>query len=389
MRLKKIPSAHTLYPMRSEPRAGQGARRSDPTRTWSRYRENVARHLIGISRDLESRVMRSLAEEAGFTGLRPSFGPLLSLIWKQGRSPTALAGELAISSQACGQLIDQAERAGYLAREPNPEDGRSKLVRLTPRGEELVAEGVRIILARESEYRALVGPAAYLRFTASLASLYTGLGIPTHADVALKARAGRSIGVLPLIAVRIQQELMKATIARGHAGLKMSHGQVLPHIGPEGGRIHAIARLHDVSRQAISATSRDLEALGYVRREPDPRDRRGVVLRLTTRGTRLIRDSLQALDGLGRQFRRVLGAKRLEQLEAVAGELYRALRLEEELIAEDLALGVAPNGANGRVRSGADIHQLATRLRRQLGSRDSARLAALLVPNAPGSASAT
>ena len=72
--------------------------------------------------------------------------------------------------------------------------------------------------------------------------------------------ANRSGGVLPLIALRVQRDLMDATVARGHAGLKLSHAQVLPLIGPDGGRIHEMARIQRVSRQAISAVSRELEA---------------------------------------------------------------------------------------------------------------------------------
>ncbi len=298
---------------------------------WPRYRDNLARHLIGISRDLQARVRRSLSEDLGFPDLRPSFGPFLSLLWDEGRPLAAIADELAISRQACSQLANVVEEAGYLERRPHPEDGRSKLVVLTPRGRELVAEGVRIILESESEYAALVGAGPYRRFTAALADLFEQLGLPTHSDPTLLERSRRSIGVLPLIEVHIHQELMQATTARGHAGLKMSHGEVLPLIGSAGARIHAIARIQGVSRQAIHTTALDLEGLGYLRREPDPSDRRGVVLRLTPRGTRLIRDSLCAVDGLERSFRDILGEVRLRQLESTARALYRALHLEEEV----------------------------------------------------------
>ena len=366
--------------MRSEPKGR--------TRAWSRYRDNGARHLIGISRDLQSRVQHTLSEELGYRGLRPSFGPFFSLLWDEGRPLAGIADALAISRQACSQLANLAEGAGYLKRRPNPEDRRSKLVMLTPRGRALAEDGVRIILESESEYAALVGPSAYRRFTAALAELYQRLGLPTHADPALMARARHSIAVLPLVAMRIQQELMQTTTARGHAGLKMSHGEVLPLIGPEGARIHEIARIQGVSRQAISATSQDLEALGYLRRKPDPRDRRGVVLQLTDRGTRLIRDSVAALDGLERSFRDILGDARLERLQRVARDLYQALHLEEEIFEAGLEGHAAPraNGDRPGTKGGHDIRGLATRLRRQLGGRDAARLAELLEPRAKGTA---
>ena len=368
--------------MRPEPAASPEAPRSGADRAWPRYRDNLARHLIGISRDLQSRVRRSLGEQCGYRGLRPSFGPLLSLLWDEGRPLGAIAGELAISNQACSQLAKLVEAAGYLERRPNPEDQRSKLVMLTPRGRALVEQGVRIILESEADYAALVGAGPYRRFTTALAALYLGLGLPVHADPALTARASRSVGVLPLIGVRVARELMEATIARGHAGLKMSHGQVLPLIGPEGGRIHEIARLQRVSRQAISATTQDLEALGYLRREPDPRDRRGVVLQLTSRGARLIGASVAALDGLELFFRDVLGDRPLEHLKRVARDLYQALHLEAEIF----EVGSAQRAASSATRDpkprsvGHDIQQLATRLRRRLGSGDAARLAVLLEP---------
>lgn len=371
-----------MYPraVRSEGASTAATRRPGLPRAASRYRDNTARHLIGISRDLQTRVMSYLIEERGFSGLRPSFGPLLSLIWTEGRPLTAIAAQLAISKQACSQLANLAEEAGYLERKPDPDDRRAKLVMLTPRGRKLVEQGVQIILESESEYADLVGQTVYRRFTASLAALYRGLDIPSHVDPALTARASRSIGVLPLISVRIQRDLMEATLARGHAGLKMSHGQVLPLIGPEGGRIHEIARIQRVSRQAVSATSQELEALGYLRREPDPRDRRGVVLKLSNRGERLIRDSVAALDGLDDSFRATLGEKRLDHLQRVARSLYQALHLEEEIFGAGVGRRATASAANaGRAGNGGhDIPGLAARLQRELGSRDTARLVALL-----------
>ena len=328
--------------------------------------------------------MRTLAEERGYRGLRPSFGPFFSLIWIEGRPLTAIASQLAISKQACSQLANLAEEAGYLERKRDPEDRRSKVVMLTRRGRALVEQAVQIILESESEYADLVGTKSYRRFTSSLTALYRGLGLTTHADSVLTARASQSIGVLPLIAVRIQRDLMEATIARGHTGLKMSHGQVLPLIGSEGGRIHEIARIQRVSRQAVSATSRDLEALGYLRREPDPLDRRGVVLRLTDRGTRMIGHSVAALDGLEHSFRDILGGRRLEHLQQVARDLFQALHLEEEIF-EEGSRRRAPARASSSGRAGTvgrDIHRLATKLQRQLGSRNTARLVALLGPRA-------
>src|SRR5262245_45901274 len=322
---------------------------------WSRYRGNAPRHLIGIARDLQSRALRAL-HERGFEGVRPSFTPLLARLWQEARPLTSLASELAISAQACSQLVGHVEAAGYLERRKNPDDGRSRVARLTPRGRALIEESVQILLACDREYAELVGAGAYQRFTTALAALYRGLGLPVHADSSLIARGGRSAGVLPVIASRIEQQLLETAIAHGHAGLKMSHGAVLQHIGPEGARIHEIARIQGVSRQATHATARELEALGYVQR-------RAGALALTARGAELIADSVAAIDALEGSFRAILGERRFAHVERVASDLYGAL-----------ALGASAPAAGAAL----DIEQLAARLRGQLGAADAARLAALL-----------
>jgi len=359
---------------------------ADPTQAWSRYRDNVARHLIGIARDFQGRVMSHLSDDRGYGGLRPSLGPLLSLVWLEGRPLNAIASQLAISPQACSQLVNLAEGAGYLERKPDPQDGRSKVVGFTPQGRNLVEHAVGIIREIESEYTELVGQTPYRRFTAALSALNKDLGLPTHTDPTPITTTVRSVGVLPMITVRIQQDLMEATAARGHKGLKMSYGQILPLVGPDGARVHEIARIQRVSRQAISATARDLEDLDYLRRDPDSRDRRGVVLQLTDRGVGLIRDSVAALDEVDQSFRDILGDRGFEHLQRVARDLYQSLHLEEEIFEAGIEREATRIAANGRQKGrqkaagGHDIQQLAAKLRRQLGTRDSARLAALLEP---------
>ncbi len=367
--------------MMDSPLAGAVAGRCDDDdaqmRTRWRYRRNLARHLIGIARDLQTRVREALREESGYVDLRPGFGPFLALLWDADRPLGFLARELGISNQAMSQLADRAERAGYLIRRPNPGDGRSRIVALTARGRTLLADGIRAVKATETEYAALLGAPASRRFTEALADLHRGLGLPRRGDALLSRRAGGSVGTLPLLAERIQRDLMEATAARGHPGLKMSHGQVLPLIGPRGGRVGQIARIQRVSRQAISATARDLQQLGYLRRAPDPSDRRGVVFELTPEGRRLIEDSIAAVDDLEHRFDELLGRSLFQDLERVAFALYDALGLETEIFGSIRVLDTSKDlgdGDDGDRRTRREIEELAGRLRRWLGREDAARL---------------
>lgn len=76
-------------------------------------------------------------------------------------SPTELYNSLLISSGAMTNRLERLETAGFIRRLPDPEDGRSMLVALTPAGKRLVervlephyANGRRLLSALDEEER--------------------------------------------------------------------------------------------------------------------------------------------------------------------------------------------------------------------------------------------
>lgn len=78
-----------------------------------------------------------LQKEHGLT--ESQFG-VLEALWHLGPMPQArLSEKLLVSGSNLTTVMDNLERGGLVRRDANPEDRRAHLVRLTPRGEALVA----------------------------------------------------------------------------------------------------------------------------------------------------------------------------------------------------------------------------------------------------------
>jgi DNA-binding MarR family transcriptional regulator len=71
---------------------------------------------------------------AGFTDLGPAHLSVLRYPGPQGRRPSDLAASTGMTKQATNYLLGELERLGYLVREEDPEDKRSKRIGLTARG---------------------------------------------------------------------------------------------------------------------------------------------------------------------------------------------------------------------------------------------------------------
>jgi DNA-binding MarR family transcriptional regulator len=74
--------------------------------------------------------------EAGHTSLRPGHGCVFRFIHQGGSRLTDLACSAGMSKQAVGEVVDDLERLGYVARDADPADRRAKVIKLTKTGEE-------------------------------------------------------------------------------------------------------------------------------------------------------------------------------------------------------------------------------------------------------------
>jgi DNA-binding MarR family transcriptional regulator len=78
-------------------------------------------------------VMDSL-RAAGYDDVLPAHLGVFQYPGPDGQRPGVLAARTRSSKQAMNHLLHQLENGGYLAREPHPLDGRTRVVRLTDRG---------------------------------------------------------------------------------------------------------------------------------------------------------------------------------------------------------------------------------------------------------------
>jgi DNA-binding MarR family transcriptional regulator len=344
--------------MRADPDKSAGA-----ADVMSRYRDNVARHVIGVARDCQAGIMRSLADRYGHERLRLGFEPYISLLATRDRRLSELADTLGVSRQAANQVVDQIEAAGYARRAPDPLDGRAKRVCLTRAGRVLLADGVRVATEREATYAAIVGRGALAALRADSHALTRRLAIPLYGapevtDTPLLATT------LPRLAAYVSARLMRLTMARGHPDLKLSFGKVLPLIGPGGGRISQMARLQDISKQAISAVALELVQLGYLQRSPDLGDARQRVLEFTPAGERLIADSVASVAELANEMGQAIGPRAWARVANALTVLYTGLQVEKDIFEPG---------------ERAPLRALASRLRQELGQQEAWALGRLLV----------
>jgi DNA-binding MarR family transcriptional regulator len=331
---------------------------------WLEYRENFSRHLLGVTRYLQTQIMNTLQEDCGHRALRLGFAPYITLIGEHRKRISDLADILGVSRQACNQAANQIEAAGYVAREADPDDRRAKQLVLTRQGRKLRQDGMRIAAGLDEEFTRIAGQQAIVDTSKTLAkihgSLPPGLMINNGARFAEPSLGG----LLPRMSDYTLLRLMELTRQRGHPGLKLSFGQVLTLIGPGGGRIQEIATIQHVSKQAISATATELEQLGYLYRETDPCDGRQVVLHFTSRGRDLITDSVASVRDLEAEFAAIAGKAPINRLKNTMRALYQDLELEQEVFGINVT---------------ADIKSLAQQIQQQLAAEDCQALAHILL----------
>jgi DNA-binding MarR family transcriptional regulator len=135
------------------------------------------------------------------------------------------------------------------------------------------------------------------------------------------AREGLLLRLLFRTTHTMNVEMTDRIRARGFADFQPSFTALLAHVDTEGTRITAIARRMGTSRQAASQLLQAIEARGYVERVPDPSDGRGVIVRHTASGRRILLTAIEVMRSIEKEYELILGPEGLTRLKRLLKRL--------------------------------------------------------------------
>jgi DNA-binding MarR family transcriptional regulator len=110
--------------------------------------------------------------ERGFTDLVAAHVDVWRYPGPENQRPSELATQTRMTKQALNYLLGQLEHLGYLTRETDSNDQRSKRVRLTPRGRAATRAIYEIVQEVEGEWEQQLGPRKFGQLRRLLTQLY-------------------------------------------------------------------------------------------------------------------------------------------------------------------------------------------------------------------------
>jgi DNA-binding MarR family transcriptional regulator len=114
---------------------------------------------------------------AGFEDLNPAHVAIFRYPSPEGMRPSELAEEMQITKQSVNELLGHLEQRGYLVREPDPADSRSRRIRLTDLGRDLEDVVCSAAAAAERTAAGLIGEDRVQELRRTLVDLVAVLGL--------------------------------------------------------------------------------------------------------------------------------------------------------------------------------------------------------------------
>ena len=123
----------------------------------------------------------------------------------------------------------------------------------------------------------------------------------------------------------VRDHIDEAVKAAGYVDLNRMHVSLFKHPTLDGMRPTGLADELRISKQMVNDVLRDLERLGYIRRDVDPADRRSRLIRLTTKGIKLEDTVRLAARDAEQQLERELGPERFHSFREALVQAVRIL----------------------------------------------------------------
>jgi DNA-binding MarR family transcriptional regulator len=105
------------------------------------------------------------------------------------------------------------------------------------------------------------------------------------------------------------------------ADIRPTHGCVFRFVKGGGLRLTVLAEMAGMTKQSVGEIVDDLVARGYVKRIPDPEDKRAKIICLTERGERAQATGLALFAKVERQWAKRYGTERIAQLRELLEEV--------------------------------------------------------------------
>lgn len=135
-----------------------------------------------------------------------------------------------------------------------------------------------------------------------------------------QSRTGRRLGLLR-VAFDQALDAVLAQVRPAHPVLRPAHVQIFRFDGIEGSTTAALAAHAGMTKQSMHELITHLERHGYLTREPDPRDTRARLVRLTPSGRALERDVHLAIANVLESWQARLGPDRFDTLWAILQDI--------------------------------------------------------------------
>ena len=139
----------------------------------SRSGADLALLLLGGFRNLADRATAELAER-GYEDVRPVHDFALTAVLSGADSASELGRRMSITKQSAARMIAVLEERGFVAREPDPDDGRRVRLHVTERGLAMRREGEAIFDEMRGQWEKQVGADTLRRVEDALRRLLGG-----------------------------------------------------------------------------------------------------------------------------------------------------------------------------------------------------------------------
>jgi DNA-binding MarR family transcriptional regulator len=128
-------------------------------------------------------------------------------------------------------------------------------------------------------------------------------------------------GLMEVVQDALFAEFRQELEASGYGDIRPTHGCVFRFIREEPLRLTELATLAGMTKQSIGEVIDNLVELGYVKRVPDPQDRRAKLLCLTERGEEAQKVGLGLFKKVEQRWAKRYGPERFAQLRELLEEI--------------------------------------------------------------------